>query len=251
MAVTATGPMGTFTDEVAGGSKWALLAAGSGITPVMSMLRRAADLGEDRDIVLIDSAHTPSDLIFHDELAILARALSGLRIIHLVSQGHPGWSGLRGRLSRATLELLVPDLRERAVFCCGPPAYGAAVQGWAAEIGCHPANYHTESFNFESAEAELSPAPAQSDVQLYTITFAQSGRTLTCDAATTVLAAARQAGLRLPFSCAKGVCGTCKTKIISGDVEMTHNGGIRPREIAQGLALLCCSRPKTDLLVDR
>jgi len=90
-----------------------------------------------------------------------------------------------------------------------------------------------------------------SEASDFTVQFARTGRSMTCNGATTVLAAARAAGIRLPFSCAKGVCGTCKTKLISGQVNMQHAGGIRPKEIAEGWALLCCSHPLGDLVIDR
>ena len=57
--------------------------------------------------------------------------------------------------------------------------------------------------------------------------------------------------MRLPSSCTKGLCGTCKSRLVSGKVEMKHQGGIRQREIDQGMVLLCCSKPLTDLVVDR
>ncbi len=86
---------------------------------------------------------------------------------------------------------------------------------------------------------------------VYSVQFVRSGRVVTCPAGTTVLAAARAAGLRLPSSCNKGVCGTCKSKLLSGTVTLKHGGGIRPAEIEAGLTLLCCARPTTDLVVDR
>ena len=72
-----------------------------------------------------------------------------------------------------------------------------------------------------------------------------------CAADTSILTAARAAGMRLPSSCTKGLCGTCKSKLISGTVEMKHAGGIRQREIDAGQALLCCSKPTSDVVVDR
>jgi ferredoxin len=66
-----------------------------------------------------------------------------------------------------------------------------------------------------------------------------------------VLDAGIAAGLRLPSSCRKGLCGTCKTKLISGKVDMKHGGGIRQREIDQGLFLPCCSKPLSDLVMER
>ena len=66
----------------------------------------------------------------------------------------------------------------------------------------------------------------------------------------TVLSAAKKAGAVVPSSCSQGVCGTCKTALLEGSVEMKHNGGIRQREIDKGLRLLCCSRPTSDLVID-
>ncbi len=60
-----------------------------------------------------------------------------------------------------------------------------------------------------------------------------------------------QSGLRLPASCTQGMCGTCKVKLVSGQVEMKHNGGIRQREIDQGMVLLCCSKPLSNLVIDK
>jgi ferredoxin len=85
----------------------------------------------------------------------------------------------------------------------------------------------------------------------FRVTFAKSGRAVDCPDDTFVLEAARLAGLRLPASCTKGLCGTCKSRLVSGTVDMKHAGGIRQREIDEGLVLLCCSKPLTDLVVER
>ncbi len=110
-----------------------------------------------------------------------------------------------------------------------------------------------------SAPAKVVPlrAPAPAPVRpeaataTFTIRFARQDRDIVCSGNTTVLAAARRAGMRLPFACCKGVCGTCKSRILSGSVEMRHDGGILQSEIDDGLALLCCARPTSDLTIDR
>ena len=89
------------------------------------------------------------------------------------------------------------------------------------------------------------------DSETFAVTFARSGLTTRCPPGRTVLTAARRAGLRLPFSCGKGVCGTCKSRVLSGQVAMRHDGGILQDEIDDGLALLCCARPASDLVIDR
>jgi ferredoxin len=83
----------------------------------------------------------------------------------------------------------------------------------------------------------------------YTITFA--GHSFPCPRDGFVLDAALAAGLKIPFTCREGLCGTCKSRILSGEVDMRHQGGIRPKEIAAGKFLPCCSRPVSDLSFER
>ncbi len=85
----------------------------------------------------------------------------------------------------------------------------------------------------------------------YTINFVSSDRTIACGSDKFVLDAALEAGIKILFNCREGFCGTCKSKLISGEVDMKHNGGIRPKEIAAGKFLPCCSKPLSDLIVER
>jgi ferredoxin len=87
--------------------------------------------------------------------------------------------------------------------------------------------------------------------ETFTVTFALQDRSIFCRGGMTVLAAAQEAGVRLPSKCGKGVCGTCKSRLLSGQVDMRHGGGIRQQQIDEGWALLCCSYPLSDLVVDR
>ena len=89
------------------------------------------------------------------------------------------------------------------------------------------------------------------DVKVFQLEFTKTGRTVECPEGITVMEAARRAGIRVPSSCSKGLCGTCKSKVTSGKVDMKHGGGIRQREVDNGMALLCCSKPLTDLVIDR
>lgn len=103
------------------------------------------------------------------------------------------------------------------------------------------------------AEPGTTPAvsPALAPATTYGIRFDRSGRIVACDGDTFILTAARADGLRPPSSCTKGICGACKTRKLSGEVAMTHAGGIRQREIDAGMILLCCSRPLSDVVIDR
>jgi len=103
----------------------------------------------------------------------------------------------------------------------------------------------------QAARDDGVPAQHGPGLTTFTVRFARQDRDIACPGGTSVLAAARAAGVRLPSACGKGVCGTCKSRVLSGTVEMRHGGGIRQREISDGMALLCCARPTSDLVVDR
>ena len=252
MRVAASGPLGAFTVTPRAGGRYLLLSAGSGITPLMSMARTAHDLGSDADIVFVHSARSPADLIFADELAAMSRR-PGFRSVSIVARVPPGtaWTGLRGRLSPAMLPVVVPDLLERDIYCCGPAPYMAAVRAMLDAGGFDRARYHEESFAFAAPEEMPVPETVVDTRPGYTIQFAKLGRAIQCPSGSTILAAARAAGLRLPSACNKGVCGTCKSRLVTGTVELRHGGGIRQREIDDGMTLLCCARPASDLVVDR
>ncbi len=253
MRVRATGPMGEFVHVPEGGRKLLFLSAGSGVTPVMSMARTLHDLGSDSDVLFLHSARSPADIPFAAELDAMSRR-PGFRWVGIVEGDAPEarWNGFRGRLSPAVLAMLAPDLPEREVFCCGPAPYMAAVRTMLRDAGHDPARYHEESFAFAAPpEPDAAPAAPPLDVGAYTVRFARQDRAIACPSGSTVLAAARAAGVRLPSACAKGVCGTCKSTLLSGNVELRHGGGIRQREIDAGMTLLCCARPTSDLVVDR
>jgi ferredoxin len=159
-----------------------------------------------------------------------------------------------------------------------------AVRNLLDEGGFDRSHYHEESFSFETigevaaqlttahvadalqaptataesfAEAReqaagFTPAqvPFETDTK-FKVSFAKSNREIECGSGQHVLDAAKKAGVRLPASCTQGMCGTCKVKLVSGEVAMKHAGGIRQREIDQGMVLLCCSKPLSDLVVDK
>jgi ferredoxin-NADP reductase len=258
--LSATGPAGSFcfppgpVQVPARGQLY--LSGGSGITPLMSMSRAWADLGLDADVQFIHAARTPHDIVFADEQSLLARTLPRWRAIAICeSRGSaPGYSGLLGRLQLPLLRSQVPDFLEREVWCCGPAPFMAAVRGMLTEAGFDMARYHEESFSFESPPVEMA-APAQpasgTAARTYAIILKSRGERFECGADEAILKAAQRAGIRWPFSCASGVCGTCRTRKLSGEVEMNQGGGLRPREVAQGWILPCCSKPLGDLELDR
>lgn len=253
----AYGPSGSFTPTSAlAAAKSLYLSAGSGVTPLMSMTRASIDLGLDRDIVFVHSARTPADIVFRKELERLVALSPRLRTF-FICEGigdENDWSAPTGRLSLRLLSQWVPDYAEREVFTCGPGGYMSAVRTLLGEGGHDPARYHQESFDV-SAGAATEPAAPMSNAcsasqQTFTVKLSRSSKRFTMSGSETVLAAAKKAGVPIPSSCSQGICGTCKTKVLEGEVDMQHNGGIREREVLKGFRLLCCSRPTSDLVLE-
>jgi len=263
--LTVRGPMGGFSVCEHPASRYLLLSAGSGVTPTLSTLRTMADLGDldgvagsGADVVVVHSARSYDDLVCRAELDGLAAAHDGLRV-HWVCED------AAGRLGPAMLTSLVPDLTDREVFTCGPLGYMGATRALLADLGVDPARCHEESFVLGTPGAPAAPpapavapvAPEVEDATLApattlapTVTFARSGRQVACAPGQTVLEAAASAGISLPSSCGEGMCGSCKSTLLGGKVDMQHQGGIRPREIAQDKFLPCCSTPDGDIEVD-
>ncbi|WP_030253973.1 hybrid-cluster NAD(P)-dependent oxidoreductase [Streptomyces violens] len=247
--VRARGPLGQSSLARHPAPKYLFLSAGSGVTPVMSMTRTLYDLAHPVDVAFVHSARTYDDIIFRHELEFITATAPNFRVFHLLDE--------RGeQLNTEILREIAPDFFEREVFTCGPTGYMAAVRHMLSTESFDMTRYHEESFTFEEplapehdTDTDTATDTAQSG-QGYKVEFTRSGRTIDCDAGTPVLAAASRAGITLPASCAQGMCGTCKTTLLAGSVDMQHNGGIRPREIANNKILLCCAKPLDHLVID-
>jgi len=260
----AMGPAGSFSCFAQpAAERYLFLSGGSGITPLMSMTRALHDLASDADVVFVHCARSPADVLFAEELTLLARNMKRFRFAVICEMQPPGsaYAGHLGRIDAARMAQIAPDFLEREIYTCGPAPFMGAVRSLLGGVGYEMARYREESFSFETLVAdgmageiplpeESIPAPVNT-VSQFQITLPKLGKSFSCAADQAILQAAAAAGLRLPFSCSNGICGTCKTKKISGSVEMKHNGGIRQREIDAGWVLPCCSRPTSDVVLDR
>lgn len=252
-------PAGAFVLPEEDAPKYLFLSAGSGITPVLSMTRTLYDLGSEADILFVHSARTPADIIYRGELEAMARLMPNLRVVEICEGDAPTerWMGLQGRISKPVLEILAPDLGERETFICGPAGYMAAARSLLEELDYDMERYHEESFDFGAPEVPVqtvAPAIEQGSEEEaaagFSVEFARSGRMITCGPDETILEAAVAAGMRPMAACGQGMCGTCKVSMLSGEVDMVHNGGIRPKEIANQKVLICCSKPLGDIQLD-
>lgn len=189
-----------------------MLTAGSGITPVMSMVRTLVPRRADADVVLVHSARSPEEALFREELAELADQFPGLRVV-------TWYTGQRGRRldlgSTADLDAACPDWRDRAAYACGPAdLLDAAEALWGREEG----QLHVERF-----APAVAPGPAGEGG---TVTFEKSDRDVDADGVTSLLAAGEAAGVLLPSGCRMGICHSCVKPLVSGRVRDTRTGEV-------------------------
>ena len=247
------GPAGDFTLHNHPAAKYLFISAGSGVTPMMSMLRWLNDCAPWTDVAFVNCARRAEDIIFRRELELLGRNMPGLALGFIVEArgGGEGWSGHVGRIDAARLPLLAPDFREREVFCCGPEPFMRAVREMLTNAGFDMEHYHQESFSAPIVEEVVVPLiEGEAAADSLPLRFAVSDVDAQCLPGQTVLQAARASGVRISAACEFGLCGTCKVRKVSGTVEMNHNGGILDDEIEEGFILACCSRPVTAVEIE-
>ncbi|MEQ5833739.1 hybrid-cluster NAD(P)-dependent oxidoreductase [Marinobacter sp. NFXS9] len=256
------GPVGNFNCIDHPAEKVLLLSGGVGITPMMSMARWLFDTNADVDITFIHSARTPRDIIFGRELEHMCSRVPNFNLIIICERTEIGqaWNGYRGFLDEAKLKLATPDYLNRRIFCCGPTPYMRAVKKLLIENGFDMDYYHEESFGatpeeasqdaLEQAELAVKQAEEDKDADTFTVDFEASGRSIQVLPGETVHAAASRLGLNIPKACGVGICGTCKVRKTSGDVDIQHNGGITEEDLNDGYILSCCSTPTSNLSID-
>jgi stearoyl-CoA 9-desaturase NADPH oxidoreductase len=208
--VRLAAPQGNFVMPDPAPPSVLFLTGGSGITPVMSMLRTLVRRDQITDVLHIHSAPTESDVMFATELVRLARDHRGYRITIRTTR-------TQGRLDLRRLAEEVPDWRERDTWACGPQGMLDAAERVWADAGI-PARLHLERF------ATKRPARV-GDIQLGgTVTFARSGKTVTADAATSLMDAGENAGVQMPFGCRMGICQSCVVSLVDGHVRDLRSG---------------------------
>jgi stearoyl-CoA 9-desaturase NADPH oxidoreductase len=183
------------------------VTAGSGITPVMSMLRTLVRRDQVTDVIHLHSAPTADDVMFGAELDQLARDHAGYRLQLRTTRS-------QGRLDLTRLDAEVPDWRDRQTWACGPEAMlNAAERAWSAEgVGDR---LHLERF----AVSRAAPAGVGG-----TVTFVKSGKSADADAATSLMDAGEQAGVQMPFGCRMGICQSCVVGLVEGHVRDLRTG---------------------------
>ena len=246
----------TWTFDDARAAHYVGFAGGSGITPVLSILKTALAAEPRSSFTLIYGNRASNSIMFLEELASLKnRFMARLQIYHFLEDEEEEVALFNGRLDSdkvsELLETLVEPTSIDAAFICGPAPMMDAVERGLIGAGVEAERILIERFTVGEITAEqaararaLEEKAAGLKVQ---VTLEGRKRTLVFAAEKgSILENARAAGLPAPFACKAGVCATCRARLVSGKVEMKANYGLSADEVAQGYVLTCQAVPLTD-----
>ena len=234
-------------------------AAGSGITPILSILATTLEEQPESKFTLVLGNRRMSSVMFNEALQNLKdRYLNRLTLIHVLSSQAQEVELLEGRIDpdkvRAIIAAFLPVASMDEVFVCGPEAMIEATEKTLLDAGVPASRVYSERFVSAAPLENPSSAgekPAIHIARQTEVTVVVDGKEhhLQMGADERILDVALNAGLDLPFSCRGGVCCTCRAKIISGTVSMAKNYTLEPWEMEQGFVLSCQARPTSDKVV--
>jgi ring-1,2-phenylacetyl-CoA epoxidase subunit PaaE len=247
-------PHGSFTTDFdpAAGRRYVGFAGGSGITPVISLIRTALSVEPKSRFTLFYGNRDANSVIFLEALAALKdRYMGRFELYHFLSDEDGDVELFNGMLDKETceraIELLVDDAQAvDAWFICGPgPMMDAAEAALLAQAVAKD-RIHIERFTAGRPSAALAAqmAALQEEAAGQSLSVTLDGRTRKVEfSAANILDSAREAGLPAPFACKAGVCATCRAKVTKGKVEMAARYGLTDEEVAAGYVLTCQSVP--------
>jgi ring-1,2-phenylacetyl-CoA epoxidase subunit PaaE len=248
-------PEGRFGHAPGGGGRLYLgLAAGSGITPILSILKSVLAREPGSRFILLYGSRSTAQVLFRAELEDLKdRYLDRLTVLHTLSREAQDVAALSGRLDGAKLRALLPGLVEAAAvdqaFVCGPEAMLDELPGVLAELGVAGDRIQVERFTPSGPRRAAAVPQDAPGVAVATIIHEGAQREVPVAEGETVLDAALRAGMDLPWSCHGGMCSTCRARVTEGQVEMAVNFSLEPWEVSAGYVLTCQACPTTARVV--
>jgi ferredoxin-NADP reductase len=246
LVVEASGPYGQFYFNETLHKSIVLIAAGSGITPMISMLSYIDDLKLANPVTLLYCVRTRADIIFQNELVRLRRSLPHFTYEVCLSRPDPTWKGRSGRLTEEFVSQLVTDLDSPTFFLCGPKGFMHGAYQILSTLGVNEERILQESFGGGERPTESRPGEVHA---VETVVFIQSGKVCETSAGSTLLDLAEKSGVQIPYGCRQGLCGACATRVLSGTVQMDVEAGLTAEQKNAGYVLPCVSRPKGTVVV--
>jgi ferredoxin-NADP reductase len=247
LMVEASGPYGRFCFDQALHKSIVLIAAGSGITPMISMLRYIDDLKLPTRVTLLYCVRTGADIIFQDELARLGSSLHNFKYQVCLSRPHADWEGPSGRLTGELISQHVLDVDSPTFFLCGPKGFMENAREILAVLGVSQDRILQESFGESKLSTESRPPEARS---VEKVVFIHSEKVCQVSAGSTLLDVAEQNDVHIPYGCRQGLCGTCATRVLSGAVQMDVEAGLTAEQKDAGYVLPCVSHVEGTVVLE-
>jgi glycine betaine catabolism B len=246
LTVEAMGPAGQFCFDEDTQKTIILLAAGSGITPMISILRFIDDRCLATDVTLVYTARTERDIIFRAEIERLKESLRSFRCVIVLTQPASGWAGPTGRIGSDLLLDVVQRKKEASFFLCGPEAFMNDMNAGLAQLGVDQKRIKQEKFGSPRAD----PLAVEDGPPTGVLEFTRSGMSCEIPPGLTLLEVAEKNGIVIPYSCRQGQCGTCVTRLARGDVQMDAEVGLTDELRKAGYVLPCVSRARGDIKLE-
>ncbi len=250
--IEAEEPTGRFRADPDGGGRHLCIAAGSGVTPMLSVASSVLRNPESR-VTLLYGNRTTSSVMFAEELADLKnRYASRFDLKHVLSREPRDVELFSGRLDaerlHTILTTLVPTQAMDHVWLCGPLGLIAEARSVLKKVGVPADKVYAELFFVDEPPPELHHDDKAIEGVTSDVTVILDGRstTVAMPRSRSVLDSAQQTRPDLPFACKGGVCGTCRAKVCDGEVQMVRNYALEPAEVEQGFVLTCQSYPISD-----
>ena len=250
-------PQGQFTAPIGGHHNYLLIAAGSGITPCLSIATSVLENEADSTITLIYGNRSTGTIMFRKEIdALKDRYPDRFQLIHVLSRERGDIELLNGRVNGERLSALIDHHLVKisnfdAAYLCGPQQMITDCRSVLKDAGMDETDIHFELFFADSAAPKhvVSSDETIEDGNTVGIILDGSEREIIMDPTReTVLSAAQRNGLDLPFSCAGGMCCTCRCKVVDGQADMDANYSLQKWEVEQGFVLACQARPTSEKL---
>ncbi|NVN84505.1 MAG: phenylacetate-CoA oxygenase/reductase subunit PaaK [Rhodopseudomonas sp.] len=232
-------------------------AAGSGITPILSLIKGVLAREPDSRFFLFYGNRSTDRILFRDALEDLKdRYMQRLSVFHVISQEEQDVPIMQGRLDgdkvRLLLRAMVPAATVDHVFICGPTGMSDEVEATCRELGIAEERIHVERFvsGLGGKPRPKAPiVPGAPPKAIASLTIDGKRREVPVAEGESILDAALRAGMDLPFACKGGMCSTCRAKLVEGEAKMELNYSLEPWELQAGFILTCQARPVTDKVV--
>ena len=247
LTVEASGPHGNFYLDEMVHRRIVLIAAGSGITPMISIIRHIDELRLPIIVTLLYCVRTRKDIIFEAELERLRDSVPNFNFVVSLSQPDDTWRGQRGHLTREFIFEHVNDMDTPTFFLCGPEGFMENARQILISAGVDESRITEESFGESSRPADSSQVVGRAAP---TIEFVRSKKICESPNGATLLDVAEANGVQIPYGCRQGQCGTCATRVLCGTVRMDTDAGLSVDQKKAGYVLPCVSRAEGNVVVD-